>query len=336
MIPENINNTKLLSNYLKIDMHSLNTLISKDYILINDVSDNQLVIDPILFIRQIKISKKKGGIRTVYSIESDTLSNSLKILNQNLNKLYKVPNCVHGFVKGRNIKSNALAHLAKKFVLVVDIKDYFETIDRTMLIKCFNKLGFTYLVSEQISSIVTYKNYLLQGFHTSPTLANIIFEPLDVIFSNIKNITYTRYADDLYFSSEDDFSILETIRLKLDEFGFEINDTKTKLMKRGWHQYVTGLTIFDDKYPRISKKIKRSIRQEVHYIYLYGYRSHVLYKLGLKPKDYFGDSSVKKRIEIEIEILKSRLNGWLLFINSIEPRFSKKHSKLLKNRKRDE
>ena len=104
-------------------------------------------------------------------------------------------------------------------------------------------------------------------------------------------------------------------------------------MKRGWHQYVTGLTVFDKQSPRISKKTKRKLRQQIYYINKFGYRSYVLYDLEKTPQDYFSSSSLRDEVDSKIEYLQRKLNGWLLFINSIEPRFAKKYSDLLTHRK---
>ena len=259
----------------------------------------------------------------------------MKILNKNLNSLYTPPNAVHGFVKGRNIKSNASVHLTKKYIYKVDIEKYFESIDSNKVIDALIKLGFTAEVSALIAKIVTHNNILVQGFHTSPTIANLVFTDLDEIFYKIKdNIEYTRYADDLYFSSNSEFDIHEIIAEKLLKYGFTLNEEKTELMKRGQNQYVTGLTVFDSKSPRIAKRIKRKLRQDIHYITKYGYKGHVMHKLRISKKDYKNDFKIRDTVDFEIQKIYKKINGWLLFINSIEPEFSKKQSSLLYDKNR--
>ncbi|HPE84236.1 MAG TPA: reverse transcriptase family protein, partial [Aequorivita sp.] len=213
---------------------------------------------------------------------------------------------------------------------VIDIKNYFESIKINTVRTAFENLGFNKLISEKLSKIVTYKGKLIQGFHTSPTLANIVFHHIDnELEKSFGNVTYTRYADDLYFSADTEFDIEDDVRQILRKNAFEINPKKTKMMRRGWHQYVTGLTVFDNIQPRIPKRIKRWLRFEIYYIHQFGYLEHVLHKLQVSQQDYEQKIETKNRVDSEISYLQRRLDGWLLFINSIEPDFAKKKSKLL-------
>lgn len=335
MKPAEINSTKRLINFLKIDEDSFTTIVENEYVDVSNKEDESL-IPKALRIRQINIAKKNGGKRLVYSCESDVLSSTLKILNSNLNSIYKPPASVHGFVKRRNIKTNATQHLGKKYVLVLDIENYFDTIKSQLINRAFQDIGFTKEASQSLTKVVSFRSKLVQGFNTSPTLANIVFKPLDKKLEKLApGITYSRYADDLYFSSDEEFEIKDKVQNIISEFGFKINEEKSKLMKRGWHQYVTGLTIFDDSYPRISKKVKRKLRQQIYYINRFGYRSYVLYELKKTPQDYFHSAEVKEKVDSQIQDLEIKLNGWLLFINSIEPQFAKKYSELLKSRFRE-
>lgn len=335
MRPSEITSLKRLRNYLNISENAFNEIIGADYVEINNLEDYSNIPDA-LRIRRIGISKKSGGTRLVYSCLSDVLSNTLKILNSKLNSLYEPPSSVHGFVKGRNIKTNANSHLTKKFVLVIDIENYFDNIKSIFIEQSFKNLGFTPNVSEKLTKISTHKSALAQGFNTSPTIANIVFYPLDKKLEKLDStLTYTRYADDLYFSSDSEFEIEDKVQKIIGEFGFKINKSKTKLMKRGWHQYVTGLTIFDSQTPRISKKVKRRLRQQIFYINRFGYRSYVLYKIGKTSQDYLSSSNIREEVDNKIDYLERKLNGWLLFINSVEPSFAKKYSDLLESRKLD-
>lgn len=332
MKPKEINSVKRLVNYLNISEAAFDEIMDSDYIEINNIED-EFSIPEQLRIRKISIPKRSGGRRLVYSCVSDVLSNTLKILNTKLSTLYQTPRAVHGFVKGKNIRTNANAHLTKKYVLVVDIENYFDTITTKHIEQSLQNLGFPESASQQLAKLTTYKSSLVQGFNTSPTLANIVFLPLDKKLGKIdKNITYTRYADDLYFSSDDEFEIEDEVQNIIASFGFKINTSKTKMMKRGWHQYVTGLTIFDNQTARISKKVKRKLRQQIYYINKFGYRSYVLYELNKTSQDYFNTPDLKDKVDVMIYQLEFKLNGWLLFINSIEPIFAKRQSELLKLR----
>lgn len=325
-----INTLKKLSNFLNIEIGILLELSENDYNLINKNNCSENILNNVLSIEKIEISKKSGGFRIVHSPISDNLTNCLKVLNSKLRSIYNPPPSVHGYVKGRGIKTNASEHLGKKNILKIDIENYFEKITKESIIKSLNNLGFHHEISPLIAKIVTHNDVLVQGFHTSPTVANIIFNELDLKLSKLPNITYTRYADDLYFSSKDEMDIILNVEKLLLKYGFTINKSKTKLMKRGQKQYVTGLTVFDSKKPRISKKKKKEIRQLMYYINIYGYKGHIMHKLKIKHDDYLSDKATKEKVDYAIELLKRRIKGWLLFINSIEPDFSTKYIDLKK------
>lgn len=324
---QKINTIKKLSNYLNLDKEILIELSKKDYNIIESNAYSDDILNNVLTVRKIKISKKSGGFRYVYSPSSDQLTNCLKILNGKLKKIYSSPSCVHGYIKGRSIKTNAAEHLAKKYILKIDIENYFDEITYEDIVISLNNLGFDKDISPLIAKITTHNNVLVQGFHTSPTIANIIFYELDLILSKFSNIKYTRYADDLYFSSDEDIHILPEIEKQLLKFGFTINNSKTKMMKRGQKQYVTGLTVFDPTQPRISKQKKRDIRQIMFFIKKYGFKGHIMHKYRISNEEYLKDAEIKEQVKEKIERLKSKVNGWLSFINSIEPKFSGKYSK---------
>ncbi len=313
-----------------MELEVLLELSKNDYNLVNRINCSEDVLNNVLTVEKIEISKKSGGFRIVYSPISDNLTNCLKILNSKLRNIYKPSSSVHGYIKGRGIKTNASKHLGKKYLLKIDIENYFEKITKDSIIKSLNDLGFHEKISPLIAKIVTHNDILVQGFHTSPTIANIIFNELDLILSKFPNITYTRYADDLYFSSNEEIDIVPKVEKQLLKFGFTINKSKTKLMKRGQKQYVTGLTVFDSKQPRISKHKKKEIRQQMHYINKYGYKGHIMHEFGISNEEYLDNDEIKEKVDFKIHGLKSKIKGWLLFINSIEPDFSAKYIDLKK------
>ncbi|GAA6767785.1 hypothetical protein AAFH68_37350 [Flavobacterium sp. CGRL1] len=330
-----------LANYLRCDIKFLEKAIDEEF-FVRDIkylnSSDALIAIPSTEVTvcksYIKKKGKKEGFRIVHQAWSYQLESSLKILNNDLNNIYEPYDFIHGFVKGKSIKTNANSHLAKKMILSVDIKNYFESISREMIISNLNKIGFSHDVSSWIASITTINGALVQGFCTSPTIANIVTHDLDEKLKQFcgDTIEYTRYADDLYFSSETSELSLKEITEIIENFGFKLNEKKTKFMKRGQHQFVTGLTTFDHKTARISKNRKRNIRLEIYYINKLGYKTHIINKLrrsgiNIKEPDF------KYRVLVEIDKTRDKLYGWLHFINSIEPDFSAKYYLKLKKAK---
>ena len=151
------------------------------------------------------------------------------------------------------------------------------------------------------------EGHLIQGYSTSPVLANIVSIELDLAIMKYipHTVTYTRYADDMYFSTDDLLPNIKELESIINNHGFKINPLKTQIMKQGQKQFVTGLSVSDKNYPRIPKKIKRNLRLEAYFINKYGYEG---YKGYISPK---------------------RITGWIKFINSIEPIFAQKLKKQL-------
>lgn len=329
MNPQDVTNLKQLSNYLRSDLETLQFLLEEGVTVIDRTVYNSgshtetLEIDSRKqFVLKFKLRKKgrQGGTRVVHSCFTPFLADTLKTLNTNLTQIYSAPDSVHGFVRRRNIKTNALQHLRKKYILSVDIKDFFGSIGSDMVKSNLIKIGFNAEVAELISKMTTIEGHLVQGFHTSPTLSNIVVKDMDEELENYGDgrMTYTRYADDLYFSSNTREPNLSDIQTIIEKHGFSLNESKTKLMLRGRNQYVTGLTVFDSVLPRIPKKIKRNLRLELHQIGKHGLKAHAkhrLKKLGIQESSPdFNGALFEERSKIN-----HRIYGWIQFIMSIEP-----------------
>ncbi|WP_115283915.1 reverse transcriptase family protein [Myroides odoratimimus] len=325
-----INTKKQFLYLLRCRESFLNLINSREYVIIDYTKNENVdveISEGTIVIERFYIEKRNPtlGYRTIFKSLNFELDSCQKILNSLLLDVYTPLDCVQGFVQKKNIKTNASVHLAKKQILRLDIKDFFETITKEQIIESLIKLGVNIQISEWISNIACVEERLVQGFSSSPILANIVAREMDLdILKNIDStINYTRYADDLYFSSNLSKPNLELIVDSVIKFGFKINYAKTKVMKRGQKQYVTGLTVFDGLFPRIPKKIKRELRLEAYYIGKYGYEEHIIHKLKIK-KHQLKDKETQRLVVNEIDITRHRIYGWLHFINSIEPEFSKK------------
>jgi retron-type reverse transcriptase len=201
-------------------------------------------------------------------VNESEISGIHKALQSKLTKIYSVPDMVHGFVHGKNIRTNAEPHLAKKVILKIDIKDFFESITKMHVENVFLDLGCSRQIAEYLAKLVTIDEKLVQGIVVSPLISNLAFAITDLRLShycNENNLTYTRYADDITISSEEIIPRISDISEILLDFGFQINNKKTAIMHRGRKQFVTGLTVFDNLYPRIPKNRKRNLRLKLYY-----------------------------------------------------------------------
>lgn len=327
--PEDIDNFQLLSAYLRTNLLHLNKTVLGTRGILDFEYNNIINLDDVKDLKEIDLlynkyfipkKNQKLGYRIVYELQDQFAIDILKNIKFNLTDLYKPHDCAHGFVQKRNVLTNARQHLGKKYLLSLDLKNYFETITSEKVENAFLILGFKPEISKALAKMTTLSGVLIQGLSTSPIIANIVTEKMDNELNSlcIKNTsTYTRYADDISISSNYDLPKINEIREIIEKNGFTLNDKKTKRFKRGQNQFVTGLTVFDSLCPRIPKTIKKKIRQELYYIEKYGYHSHVFKIWGNSPS--FDESIINGLISG----LRNNLKGWIDYIHSIEPNVAK-------------
>ncbi|ACB00918.1 Reverse transcriptase (RNA-dependent DNA polymerase) (plasmid) [Picosynechococcus sp. PCC 7002] len=229
--------------------------------------------------KKFEVYKKSGGIRTI-----TTPVTSLKFiqwkLNQVLNAVYQPKPAVHGFTLNKNILTNAQAHVGKRFVLNLDLEDFFPSINFGRVRGLFMAPPYQLPagVATVLAQICCYDNQLPQGAPTSPIVSNMICAKMDTQLQRLAKecrATYTRYADDITFSTtlrefpEDlaypvkteegtQFVLGDHLLQIIAENGFKINNQKTRLQTKGSHQEVTGLTV--NQFPNVKRTYVRQIR----------------------------------------------------------------------------
>ena len=119
---------------------------------------------------------------------------------------------------------------------------------------------------------------LPQGAPTSPALSNLVLRNFDNSLGKwcaSRGIAYTRYCDDMTFSSDRPlYAVYRKARGMLEQMGFRLNDGKTRFITNANRQSVTGLTV--NAKVSVSRDYKRRLRQEVHYVLKFGLAEHIL------------------------------------------------------------
>lgn len=140
--------------------------------------------------------------------------NELKSLQKLINKaiLSKISlnPCVYGGVKGKDNVKNGKAHLGRKYKFVTDLKDFYPSVSAKMVYSALIKHGFSADVASILTKLTTYKNQIPQGAPTSTLIANIALAELDGEISSLSckhQICYTRFIDDMSFSSQTEFKL---------------------------------------------------------------------------------------------------------------------------------
>jgi RNA-directed DNA polymerase len=160
--------------------------------------------------RQFEIAKGKGKIRVIHA-PNDRLKFLQREIAPLLDQLYHVRHPVHGFVVGKSVKTNAPSHLGKRFVLNVDLKDFFPSITEKRVTGVLKALGVSGTVARIIARLCCHNFCLPEGAPTSPVLSNMICFKLDKqlhAFTKSARCIYTRYADDITFSSDQPMTAL--------------------------------------------------------------------------------------------------------------------------------
>tara|TARA_R100000963_G_C4639069_1_gene102805 strand:- start:4 stop:939 length:936 start_codon:yes stop_codon:yes gene_type:complete len=256
-----------------------------------------------------KIQKRDGGYRDIYHPSAE-----LKVIQRWLSaKLFSelpLHDAAMAYRKGISIRSNAEAHSMSNFILRMDFKNFFPSIKRDDLTRFFVDkrclLGITEEEALQLSRVVSIKDgddyYLPIGAPSSPVLANAIMYDIDVSVSKYcakNSIFYTRYADDLTFSTKK-VDVLKYIPrvvegiLRDEKYPtLSLNHKKTSFSSKKRTRRVTGVKITPEGNLSVGRDLKRKIRTMV-YLHLKG--------------------------ELEVSDL-STLSGLISYVNSIEPDF---------------
>ncbi len=309
---------------------------SLNYVL-NSIQADRAVFDEYInepdqsrFFR-ITTRRKRDGERTIHEPQGDALQNIYKNLYEKLVDYQSLlPEYVHGFVKGRSPYTNAEAHLTKQYILNLDISNFFEHIKVDAVEATFLRLGAQAEVARALARLCTVNGILPQGAHTSPDIANHCFNNIDqplYAYAATHGLTYTRYADDMTFSGDVRMQAGQIIEIIESTGEYTVAPQKIKLQKRGANQYVTGLTIFDNQQPRISKLYKKRLRLELYYLSKYGLESLAVgsSKLGQEPDvespEYAAWAAQKEDL---VKTRLSHLRGRVNYVNAIEPNLAKK------------
>lgn len=236
----------------------------------------------------LEIPKKNGDTRTI-CVPNKNLKKVQKKLYNKLSTYYdeiKTQNnftskISHGFEKNRSIVTNAEVHKNKRYVVNLDLLDFFPSINFGRVRSYFIKNNY-FEINDDIATILAqltcYKGTLPQGAPTSPLIANMICNIMDIRILKIAKkyrLDYTRYADDLTFSTNNKYFLndydkfLEDIKNIIHRSGFELNSKKTRLLFSNSRQEVTGIVV--NKKISVPKEYYKNTRAMAHSLYKNGY-----------------------------------------------------------------
>ncbi|MCT1529967.1 reverse transcriptase family protein [Sphingobacterium daejeonense] len=233
------------------------------------------------FYRTFKIAKKNGKKRVI----NEPLPSLKEIqlwINLNLLSKVKPSKFAKAYIRNKNTVDNAKYHKNKKYVLCLDLKDFFPSISLKTIELFFKSLGYTNELANLFAKLCCFDNYLAQGAPTSPTLSNLILRDFDEYVGNFavdNNLRYTRYADDITISYNDEFDsnliityILNGLKL-IKHSNLLLNTKKTQLLTPNKRQIVTGIVTNEKLQAPIT--YRKQIRLEIYFIKKFGLTSHL-------------------------------------------------------------
>ena len=298
----NLINCKDEKNYIKT-IYSISNNIEKNY-------------------KIYKIKKRNGKYRNICEPSSNLKQIQKRILTNILNNK-SISKYAKAYHKGVGLKDNAIPHINKEMILKLDIKDFFENISFVDIYNsCFSIEYFPKSVGMILTYLCTYDNHLTQGSPTSAYISNLVMKEFDEELGNwcnLKNISYTRYSDDMTFSGEFNPSeLIVKVRKMLYKLGLELNNNKIHIVHKSSSQNVTGIVV--NEKLQVNIKYRNKIRQEIYYIEKFGLSSH------MKKSD----------INIESKRYLNKLYGRIIYvlqINEYDKEFIK-YKQFIKSLKR--
>lgn len=283
----------LLSLFSFNNKLSDNEKIKKLYIISNNIEK---------YYKKFTIKKRNGKNRTILCPYTELKKIQVNILNDLLYDKRPSP-FAKAYIKNINLLDNVKIHRGYKYILKLDISNFFENILYVDIFNIYKEYGFSNRLCGVLAHLTTYNDYLPQGAPTSPFLSNLVLRSFDYKIGNWcyeNNINYTRYSDDLTFSmNEFNTNIIRLVRTNLYKFGLTLNNEKIHLINNSQKQKITGIVV--NEKIQVDSIYRKKIRQEMYYIQKYGINEHIK-ALNIGDKEKY---------------LKSLL-GKILFVLSID------------------
>lgn len=247
-----------------------------------------------------------GAIRTrLICVPTPQLMRVQRWINTNILSHVKPHDASVAFAPESKLRDAAIRHCEARWLVKLDIANFFESIPESSAYKVFRRLGFGRLIAFEMARICTrvpesrhnlrkwtgktatsappaisaysngWQGQLPQGAPTSPMLANLVCMRLDLRLAEIaksEGLVYTRYADDITFSSlSKTFSrpraatLIGKVYQEMARAGLSPNRGKTTVVGPGGRKIVLGVLV-DRAQPKLSRQFKAKLRQHIYYL----------------------------------------------------------------------
>lgn len=292
--------------------------------------------------RVFRSKKRSGGYRQI-AVPDYSMLRVQRWIHQNILSRVEVHPSSMAYMPGCRPYNNAQRHCGAKWLVKVDVVRFFESISERQVYYVFKELGYRPLMAFEFARLATRKTpyskkydnrrwrneypqyaiecyndyevgHLPQGAPTSPILANLACRELDLELARLASdfrCTYTRYADDIVFSSNyltrvDSIELIRRCSASLSKFGFKRNVQKTRIVPPGARKIVTGLLV-NSLNPRLPRIFKDRIKCHLYFTSKHGVAEHC-----------------KRRGFLSLLGFREHLIGLIRYAEEIEPDFGSK------------
>jgi RNA-directed DNA polymerase len=258
--------------------------------------------------RVFRVHKRSGGYRVI-CIPQPPLMRTMRWLDRHVLRCVQPSSYSFAYHQGRSMAACAQMHAGCRWLIKIDLRRFFESISERDVYKVYRRIGYQPLVAMELARLCTrvygpaskrYKlsrwisspaydlygdvriGHLPQGAPTSPRLSNFAMIRRDHDIARVAQefgLVYTRYSDDLHFSTSGNFSrsraeqFVRAVYTLLASRGLNPNAAKTVIAPPGARRIVLGLTV-DGGQPRLTKEFRRNLLRHLYFLKLNGPLKH--------------------------------------------------------------
>jgi RNA-directed DNA polymerase len=281
--------------------------------------------EPLRHYRYRWVRKASGSLRLIESPKPRLKAIQRKLLAEILSAI-PAHDAAHGFRRGRSVATFVAPHAGRRVVLKMDLRDFFPSITFARVVAIWLTAGYPEDVARMLAGLCTNsvpvaitqeieralptrspeawrarrlfaQPHLPQGAPTSPALANLCARRLDARLAGLAQASgacYTRYADDLVFSGDEEFArsvkrfAPHVAAIALEE-GFTVQHRKTRIMRQGIRQQAAGAVL--NAHPNVARSEYDVLKAILHNCVRQGpasqnraghpdFRAHLLGRIG--------------------------------------------------------
>lgn len=332
-------------------LRHLSHVANVDYGFIRNVVSRK-ISDPY---KIFSLKKNSGRGFRMISIPDPDLMQVQRWINKNILELGQTNPASYAFLKNTSVKDAAVLHCNCRWLIKLDVRQFFESISEIGVYRVFRGFGYQPLVSFELTRLCTrlgsntkarskekwrsnadkytvinhYQHYrmghLPQGAPTSPMLSNLVMNRFDENMLTIADeygLVYSRYADDLAFSTQSkEFTREEARRFicqvysVMKQFGLSPNTAKTKIASPRSRKVLLGLLV-DGEQPKLTREFRNNLRQHIYY---------------LKRSDIGPAKHARKRGFTSLLGLRHHVEGLISYAAHIEPALAENYRLELKD-----